>query len=119
MLINYIFIFYEKNKDSMHWIFRHCPGANNENDYRSGMVTECVTRQLGNDAFWAYLDLPMKQTGSPLPLNALLPAGSAVGAETAKLQTFVFLNYKTRSMRIVEGINTMEYMQAVPDDVSQ
>ncbi|MDO8468375.1 MAG: thioredoxin domain-containing protein [Candidatus Peribacter sp.] len=140
--------FFEKNKDRIHWVFRHYPASNNENDYRSGMATECVAAQLGNDAFWAYLDLLMKQTGSPLPLNILLSTASTVGADTAKLQTcieqkelydlviddkaaaetdsqiyvapsFIFLNRETNAMRIVEGLNTLQYMQAVLDDVSR
>lgn len=140
--------FYEKNKDRMHWVFRHYPGTNNESDYQAGMAAECVAQQLGNDAFWSYLDLLMKQIGSSLPLNTLLSAGTTVGADTAKLQTcieqrqlydlvlddkasaeadaqvyvspsFVFLNNDMQSMRIVEGLNTLEYMQAVLDDVSK
>ncbi|MFH1444750.1 MAG: thioredoxin domain-containing protein [Candidatus Peregrinibacteria bacterium] len=140
--------FLEKNSDRIHWIFRHYPASSNENDYRSGMATECVAEQLGNDAFWSYLDLIMQERGSQLPLDLLVSRGGQVGVDESRLRTciegrelydlvlddktyaetdtqvyvspsFVFLNNETRSMRIVEGINTMEYMQAVLDDVAK
>ncbi len=140
--------FFEQNSDRMHWVFRHYPGTDNQNDYRSGIATECVAQQLGNDGFWAYLDLLMNERGSLLPLDLLLSFGTQVGADAVGLQTciegeelydyvledkamaetdteiyvspsFVFLNNETQSMRIVEGINTLEYMQAVLDDVSR
>lgn len=140
--------FLEKNSDRIHWVFRHYPATSNENDYRAGMATECVAQQLGNDAFWSYLDLLMAERGSTLPLSLLLSTGTKVGADATKLQTcieqkdlydlmiddkaaaeidsqvyvspsFVFLNNQTQSMRVVEGLNTLEYMQAVLDDVAQ
>lgn len=140
--------FLATNSDRMHWVFRHYPGTQNENDYRSGMATECMARQLGNDGFWKYLDLLMQQMGSELPMSQLLSLATKAGADTAALQacvedkelydlvlddkaaaetdseilvapSFVFLNNETNAMRIVEGLNTMEYMQAVLDDVSK
>lgn len=140
---------FEANSDRIHWVFRHYPSYNNENDYRSGIATECIAEQLGNDGFWKYLDLLMSTPGSTLPLDLLLTRGREVGADDALLQacieergvhydrmiddkryaqtdteiyvapSFVFLNNQTQSMRIVEGINTIEYMQAVLDDVSR
>jgi protein-disulfide isomerase len=140
--------FLERNGDRMHWVFRHYPGTSNENDYRSGMATECIAEQLGNDGFWAYLDLLMKERGNTLPLDLLLSHGAKVGADTERLQSciegrglydlvlddkaaaqtdskiyvapsFVFLNNETQSMRIVEGLNTVEYMQAVLEEVAK
>lgn len=140
--------FLEKNSDRIHWVFRHYPATSNENDYRAGMATECVAQQLGNDGFWSYLDLLLNQKGSTLPLNLLLSNGTKVGADATWLQTciekkelydyvlddkaaaetdsqisvspsFVFLNNETQAMRVVEGLNTIEYMQAVLDDVSK
>jgi len=139
--------FLEKNSDA-HWVFRHYPATNNENDYRAGLATECVAQQLGNDGFWSYLDLLMQQKGSTLPLELLLSNGTKIGADAMRLQTciekkelydyvlndkamaeadsqisvspsFVFLNNETQAMRVVEGLNTLEYMQAVLDDVAQ
>ncbi|MDD4287850.1 MAG: thioredoxin domain-containing protein [Candidatus Peribacteraceae bacterium] len=140
--------FFEKNKDRVHWVFRHYPGSENENDYRAAQATECITEQLGNDGFWAYMDLLMPNRGSPLPIDLLLSSATKIGADSARLRacvegeelydyvlqdkqnalsdakiyvtpTFVFLNNETRSMRIVEGLNTLEYMQAVLDDVAK
>ncbi|OIO54893.1 hypothetical protein AUJ46_02170 [Candidatus Peregrinibacteria bacterium CG1_02_54_53] len=140
--------FFDANSDRIHWVFRHYPATNNENDYRSGIATECVAEQLGNDAFWSYLDLLMKERGSLLPFDLLVSRGGQVGADETQLRTciearelydlviddkryaevdtqiyvspsFVFLNNETQSMRIVEGINTLEYMQAVLDDVAK
>lgn len=137
--------FFEANQDRMHWVFRHYPGTDNEDDYRAGIATECVAQQLGNDAFWSYLDLLMAENGT-LPLQILLSRGTEVGADSTLLQsciekrdlyslviddkesaqvdsqvyvtpTFVFRNRRTNRTRIVEGINTVEYLQAVLDDV--
>jgi len=142
--------FQENNKDRMHWVFRHYPGTDNQNDYRAAQATECITQQLGNDGFWAYMDALMspKNIGSSLPMSVLLDTAKQVGADTALLQScieqeqlydyvlqdkvnaqtdssiyvapsFMFQNSQTSKRRIVEGINTIEYMQAVLDDMQK
>lgn len=141
--------FQEKNKIRMHWVFRHYPGTDNENDYRAGQATECLAQQLGNDGFWRYLDLLMGVSlGNTLPLADLVAKGAQVGADAARLQscieneelydlvlddkkaaqfdsqifvspTFVFQNRDTGKLRIVEGLNTMDYMQGVLNEVAK
>jgi|GEM_PF-2161630 len=140
--------FLEQNKDRMHWVFRNYPKTDNSNDYRSALAAECLNAQLGNDVYWRYLDTLLYSIGSQYPLNDLLTKAGSLGADTAALQTcienkefmnhilddkrtanidskifvqpaFVFYNLKSHEMRIVEGINTMEYMQAVLDEVAK
>ncbi|MDD5624066.1 MAG: thioredoxin domain-containing protein [Candidatus Peribacteraceae bacterium] len=134
--------FLEQNKDKMHWVFRHYPSTDNANDYRAGQATECVTQQLGNDGFWKYLDLLMADAPAKLDLASLVAKGGEVGADAATLQkcieneelydyvmldkknaqyyskihvtpAFVFMNRITGTTRIVDGVNSMEYMQEV------
>lgn len=138
--------FLEKNKEEMYWVFRHYPGTNNENDYRSAIATECITEQLGNDGFWRYLGVLMQDIGGTYPLDTLVKRGVDIGADGDRLKTcieeqafydnvlldkqnaqfdaeiyvtptFVFQNMRTYKKRIAEGLNTMEYMQAVLDEV--
>ncbi len=140
--------FVEKNGDRLYWIFRHYPGDRNEADFRAGQATECITEQLGNDAFWLFLDVLLEERNSAMTVDYLVSKGTQVGADESILRacieeeqlydyvlldertavteagiyvapSFIFLNRRTNSMRIIEGINKMEYMQAVLDDVAK
>lgn len=140
--------FLEKNSDRMYWTFRHYPGDRSEKDFRAGQATECLDQQLGNDAFWTYLDLILAERNTAMTTDNLVSMGAQVGANEDLLRScideeqlydyvlidasmaesdagiyvapsFIFFNKRTNSMRIVEGLNTMDYMQAVLDDVAK
>lgn len=138
--------FFERNADRAHWIFRHYPENENDLDYLAAQASECVALQLGNEAFWQYLDRVM--SGKSVNDKRLYADGAKVGADVAQLQTcvtenqtkqqviadkylaqveselfvspsFIFRNNVNGKLRIVEGINTMEYMQDVLDQMEQ
>lgn len=140
--------FLEHNKDRMHWVFRHYPKTKNENDYRSSSAAECLYAQLGDAIFWRYVDALLYNIGSTLPIDLLVAEGGKLGADESALRAciegkeymddilgdkgkaqveskifvapaFVFHNRRTGALRIVEGINTIDYMQAVLDDLTR
>ncbi len=138
--------FFEQNADRAHWIFRHYPDQDSALDYLAAQATECVARELGNEVFWQYLDRIMAE--KTLNEKLLYADGGKLGADVTLLQTcvkeeqtkkdvisdkykaqvysniflsptFIFRNNINGKLRIVEGINTMEYMQGVLDQMER
>lgn len=137
--------FAQANSDRMNWAFRHYPANGSDVDYQAAQAAECVARQLGEDAFWRYLDLAF--AAKSLTTTTVYSLGAAAGADETKLRecvegkelydtvlndkfhaqadakifvvpTFIFVNHETASMRVTEGVNTKEYMQAVLEEIS-
>lgn len=137
--------FLQTNAERMNWAFRHYPANGSDLDYQAAQAAECVTRQLGEDAFWRYLDLAFAEKS--LTASSVYSLGTSAGADETKLRecvegkelydtvlndkfhaqadskifvvpTFVFVNHETASLRVVEGVNTKEYMQAVLEELS-
>ena len=138
--------FFERNAGRAHWIFRQYPDQDSSLDYLAAQATECVARELGNDLFWQYLDRIMAE--KTIHEKLLYADGGKIGADIKLLQscvqeeqmkkdviadkykaqvesnifltpTFIFRNNVNGKLRIVEGINTMEYMQDVLDQMEQ
>lgn len=137
---------FNNNAERVNWHFLHYPQTNNALDLAAAQGVECMAEQLGEDAAWQYIDALY---GQEKVTEALVySVAAALGSDetafrscieekrtldfvmeqkfNAQADTKIFivpslviLNNETRSMRIVEGLNTLEYLQAVLDDVSQ
>lgn len=46
----------DESKSSVNWEFRHLPLPSHRNAELAAQISECVRRELGNDAFWSYTD---------------------------------------------------------------
>jgi len=126
----------------VNWIFRHYPLSEEENSYLAAYVTECVYKQLGDDAFWPLMNTVLSDElvkGSSEDLEA---AGRNIVPEKAMYQsclkgesvemdvkddkrqgfvfskvrttpTFVIVNNETEETRVIEGIVTRNYLNNV------
>lgn len=125
-------------------VLRNYPQTENPLDYDAAELGECTYVQLSDDGYWAYVDqLLLRQ---PSSIGDLLAAVTSVGADPAIAQecldaehtwdyvvaqkqeaqlitklfivpSFIIVNRTTGDTRIVEGLNTKEYIQAVVEDV--
>ena len=137
--------FLEANKETMNWGFRHFPNGKLTIDYTAAQATECVAEQLGDDGFWRYVDVLMAEKS--LSDKVVYADVRRVGGDASKVQqcveskkfrafvslykrhaqtevqirispSFVFMNNKSKQVLVVEGINTVEYLQQVLDKVA-
>jgi len=136
---------FEANAATMNWKFRHYPASNNALDLVAGQGVECLVQQLGEDTGWRYIDRLYAQELTEALVYSI--AGD-LGVDAEKFRTCiekkelmdivlkdkfyaqadakifvvpssVFINNRVSNMRVVEGLNTLEYMQAVLVDVSK
>ncbi|MDD5469748.1 MAG: thioredoxin domain-containing protein [Candidatus Peribacteraceae bacterium] len=135
--------FVEDNPD-VNWVFRHYPIAQQELDYPAAYISECVYRDAGDTAFWSYIDT-VYSAKPEIPDYALVlaePLVSDIGAvercyETLAVEndvkddkrlaitqgkvqvipTFFFVDHTTGQERVVQGIDTMDFFQAIVDEM--
>lgn len=137
--------FLDANADRVNWEFRHYPGNGNDIEYAAAQASECVARQLGEDAFWQYLDAVFAEKS--LTEAKALSLGAPLGADEAKLRqcvegkelydiviadkfhaqadakifivpTLLFLDHETGTLRVAEGANTPAYLQGILDELT-
>lgn len=125
-------------------VLRNYPQTENPLDYDAAELGECTYVQLSDAGYWAYVDQLLAK--EPTSIGDLLAAVTAVGADQAVAQecldgehtwdyvvvqkqdaqliaklfiapSFIIVNRTTGDTRIVEGLNTKEYIQAVVEDV--
>ena len=135
----YLKEFVEKNKEKVHWAFRHFPDSD---DYFINQASECVFLQLDDRKFWEFVDQLFQQKNPTRPILTTMAVGLGVNVEEFNecldsdrtynyilldkqdavihegihvTPSFIFLNNNTGEVRILDGINTMDYMQAVLD----
>ena len=132
----------ENNAEEFHWVFRHYPATSSNIDWLASQSSECVMRQLSHSGFWQYIDELLKK---PLPQrDTFIAIATDLGVDTEAFAqclddnetyntvlyhaqqgnfyhgvtvspSFVFKNTETGEVRVVDGINTIEYLQAVID----
>jgi protein-disulfide isomerase len=138
--------FLGKNKANLNWIFHHYPTSESDIDEKAAEAMECAAEQKGDKAFWTVLDLAL--TEKNVTEDALYRLGASTGVDVTKQKqcvqqqefydhvlqdkftaqsdtkiygapSFIFVNTKTGSFRIVEGINTLDYLQQTLDRMIQ
>ncbi len=134
----------EANRDTLMWIYRHYPKSAKKSDYIAPQASECVFQQHGHNGFWEFLDLALKE--NTLTPEKLFTIAQQVNVDATEYEncmatdmtygvvlkqkqqgslregvkvtpSFVFKNIETGEVRIVDGINTTSYMQAVIDSM--
>lgn len=137
--------FVEANAGKVNWVFRNYPSTKNEEDYVFSQAAECIALQIGNDAYWKYMETVF--SGKITKENMIAAAGE-VGADPEAVRAcvdeertfdyvlldkqnaqlmlklyvspaFVFQSNVTGEMRIAEGANTVEYLQGVLDEMTK
>jgi protein-disulfide isomerase len=53
----------DQSNGEINWEYRHLPLPNHVNARPAAIASECVARHAGNDAFWSYSDLILKNIG--------------------------------------------------------
>ena len=131
-----------EENENVNVIFRHFPSPDVENDYNASYLSECVFNQLGEDGFWSYIDIIFENgVGSK---DELISQGEDIGANGEVLQTcldsmdtekrvkddkrlgyvlgqiritptFLFVNNETGETRVMEGVDTMDFVQSIID----
>lgn len=125
-------------------ILRNYPLTSNPLDYDAAELGECTYVQLTDTGYWAYVEQLL--VNKPDSLDDLLAAVTAVGADATLAKTcldnedtwdyvvaqkqevqlqakifvapsFIIVNRTTGDTRIVEGLNSESYIQAVIDEV--
>jgi len=133
----------EENRD-VNWVFRHYPLDARELDWPGAVASECVHRQLGNDGFWAYVDMVYDRT--LFFEEDVVEFAVEVGADEARLRecietdetlasvvddkyfaqiygsiymvpSFLFINNRTGELRYVEGADTMDFVKRVVEEM--
>ncbi len=134
----------DSSNGSVHLVFRNYPLTENPLDYDAAELGECVYVQLSDAGYWEYVDQLLAQ--KPASLSELLGSVTTIGADSAKAQTcldgedtwdyvvaqkqevqlaakifvapsFIIANRTTGDARIVEGLVTRDYLQAVIEEV--
>ena len=138
--------FIEDNKDKVHWAYRHYPFGGEDKDYLPGQASECIFLQLGDDAFWEFVDRMYKERNPSI--DKLYSLADEIGVDNSEFRncmesnrtynfvledkqratvyegiqvtpSFTFYNPETGEMRIIDGINAPKYFQAVLDAMLQ
>lgn len=134
----------DSSNGSVNLVFRNYPLTENELDYDAAELGECTYVQLADKGYWSYVDRVLAQ--QPTSVSDLVASVTAVGGDATLAQTcldredtwdyvvaqkqsaqlqakifvapsFIIVNRKSGDTRIVEGLNTVEYIKAVVDDV--
>lgn len=80
----------ELYKDDVNVVFRHFPLSFHQNAQKEAEASECVAELAGNDGFWKFHDYVFDKTtsnGTGFPLDQLVVAAKASGANEAKFKT--------------------------------
>jgi protein-disulfide isomerase len=130
------------NNADVNWIFRHYPMQNIILDYPVAYMSECIYNQMGDPGFWQYIDQVYAQaewTEEQLKILAeeivsdeavfrscyetqaskkAVTDDKRIGYFESKvtvIPTFIFSDKLTGQERVVQGIDTPDFLQQVID----
>ena len=125
----------------VNWVFRHFPDPDKKTSYPASYIAECVSKLKDNDTFWEYLDTVYKKNiikqqkeliaeAIALDIDATelsacmsselveihVKDNKHVGFVYGKVRfmpTFLFQNNETEEVRVMEGIDTMDFVKDI------
>jgi protein-disulfide isomerase len=135
--------FVAENED-VNWVFRHYPIARRELDYPAAYMSECVFRTGWHEAFWDYIDavyyegpededalfrLAVDITGDEKRFSHCYESGISekdvkdhkrLGYMVGNVRvtpTFFFVDNLTKQERVMPGIDSMDFVKKVIDEM--